>query len=63
MQGLPLVQVKNVSKSFAGVRALNDVSFSIYPGERLTLVGENGSGNPPSSKSSRESNRMMKARF
>lgn len=44
MQGLPLVQVKNVSKSFAGVRALNDVSFSIYPGERLTLVGENGSG-------------------
>lgn len=44
MQGLPLVQVKNVSKSFAGVQALKDVSFQINRGERLTLVGENGSG-------------------
>ncbi|GAB2645831.1 sugar ABC transporter ATP-binding protein [Vibrio panuliri] len=44
MKGLPLVQVRSVCKSFAGVQALNNVSFDIYRGERLTIMGENGSG-------------------
>lgn len=38
------LKVKNVSKSFAGVHALNDVSFTINKGEIHCLVGENGSG-------------------
>lgn len=40
----PLWEVRNLSKSFPGVRALSDVSVAIYPGEIHALVGENGSG-------------------
>ncbi len=50
----PLLEVRNVSKSFfsnAGifgksteVKAVNDVSFSLYEGETLGLVGESGCG-------------------
>lgn len=40
----PFLDVANVSKSFAGVQALHDVSMTIYPGKITCLVGENGSG-------------------
>lgn len=40
----PILQVKNISKSFPGVKALTDVSIDFYPGEVHTLVGENGAG-------------------
>ena len=36
--------VKNISKSYAGVRALDRVSITIEQGEIHCLVGENGSG-------------------
>ncbi|MEA5033396.1 MAG: sugar ABC transporter ATP-binding protein [Sphaerochaeta sp.] len=39
-----VLQVRNISKSFPGVRALNDVSFNLKVGETLALVGENGAG-------------------
>lgn len=40
----PILQVKNISKEFPGVKALTDVSADFYPGEVHTLVGENGAG-------------------
>lgn len=40
----PILQVKNISKTFPGVKALSDVSADFYPGEVHTLVGENGAG-------------------
>lgn len=40
----PLISLSNINKSFAGVRALQDVSISIQPGEVRCLAGENGSG-------------------
>ncbi|MCI8946420.1 MAG: sugar ABC transporter ATP-binding protein [Lachnospiraceae bacterium] len=40
----PILQVKNISKEFPGVKALTDVSIDFYPGEVHTLVGENGAG-------------------
>lgn len=40
----PILQVKNISKTFPGVKALSDVTADFYPGEVHTLVGENGAG-------------------
>ncbi len=39
-----LLDFAQVSKTFGGVRALQDVSFDVRPGEVLCLAGENGSG-------------------
>jgi len=38
------LEIKNVSKTFAGVKALSDVSLEIKKGEIHCLAGENGSG-------------------
>jgi ABC-type sugar transport system ATPase subunit len=38
------LEVRHISKSFPGVRALCDVSIGFYPGEFHALVGENGAG-------------------
>ncbi|MFN4140561.1 sugar ABC transporter ATP-binding protein [Aestuariivirga sp.] len=40
----PSIELRAVSKSFAGVRVLNAVSFDIRPGEVHALMGENGAG-------------------
>lgn len=41
---IPIIQMKNISKSFPGVRALDNVSLTIQRGEVHTLLGENGAG-------------------
>jgi simple sugar transport system ATP-binding protein len=40
----PLIEIKGVSKSFPGVRALDRVDFRLFPGEVHGLMGENGAG-------------------
>ena len=40
----PLLEVRDVRKRFAGVKALDGVSLTVQPGEVLALVGENGAG-------------------
>ena len=40
----PIVEFKNVTMDFPGVRANDDVSLSICKGEIFALVGENGAG-------------------
>jgi ribose transport system ATP-binding protein len=40
----PLLEMRGIGKSFPGVRALADVSLTLYAGEVLALVGENGAG-------------------
>lgn len=44
MDAIPLLQVRQVSKSFPGVRALTDVDLTLHRGEVLALIGENGAG-------------------
>jgi len=43
-QDQPIVTMENISKSFPGVQALDDVSLMLKRGEILCLVGENGAG-------------------
>lgn len=40
----PIVQLEHISKSFAGVHALQDVHLELLPGEIHALIGENGAG-------------------
>ncbi len=40
----PLLQMRSISKAFAGVLALNNVDFTLYSGEVHALLGENGAG-------------------
>ena len=39
-----LLEVRDVSKRFPGVRALHEVSLSLVPGEVVAVIGENGAG-------------------
>jgi D-xylose transport system ATP-binding protein len=40
----PLLQLRNVTKSFGSVQALTDVDFEVRAGEVMALVGDNGAG-------------------
>ena len=40
----PLIELKDISKAFAGIHALSSVNFTLNPGEVHALVGENGAG-------------------
>ena len=40
----PLFELRGISKEFPGVKALDDVSFAVWPGEVHMLLGENGAG-------------------
>lgn len=40
----PVLEVRNLGKSFGGVRAVDDVSFQVEAGKLLALIGPNGAG-------------------
>jgi polar amino acid transport system ATP-binding protein len=40
----PIIEIKNVYKFFGQLQALNDVSLSISPGEKVVIIGPSGSG-------------------
>ncbi|MEP2641445.1 ATP-binding cassette domain-containing protein [Roseobacter sp.] len=44
MSQTPLVQLKDISISFGGIRAVDHVSLDLYPGEVVGLLGHNGAG-------------------
>lgn len=40
----PVIEMKDIRKTFSGVAALSHISFDLYEGEIHCLVGENGAG-------------------
>ncbi len=44
MNAEPILDVREATKAFGGILALNRVSFKVYPGEILGVIGPNGSG-------------------
>lgn len=44
MESVPIVEVKEVTKTYGGAQALRGVSLAIKPGEIHALIGENGAG-------------------
>ncbi len=40
----PVLEMRGITKTFHGFRALHDVNLTIYPGEVHALMGENGAG-------------------
>lgn len=59
-EATPLVQIKNCTMEFPGVKALSEVNFTLMPGECHALVGENGAGKSTLSKCITGENRMTK---
>ena len=43
-EGAPLLEVTDLSKSFGGLKAVSDVSFSVASGTILGIIGPNGAG-------------------
>jgi simple sugar transport system ATP-binding protein len=41
---VPVLSLRNINVTFGGVKALQDVSFEVLPGEVQCIAGENGSG-------------------
>lgn len=42
--GTPVIELRNVSKTFGEVRSLSGINFAVYPGEVVGLLGDNGAG-------------------
>ena len=42
--GTPLCELRDMVKTFGGIRAVDHVSFDLYPGEVMGVLGHNGAG-------------------
>jgi len=42
--GSPVLELRDLSKSFGGLRAVQGVNLAVYPGDRKAIIGPNGAG-------------------
>ncbi|HEY4034929.1 MAG TPA: ABC transporter ATP-binding protein [Ktedonobacteraceae bacterium] len=40
----PLLELNAVTKQFGGLKAVEDVNFTVYPGQIVSIIGPNGAG-------------------
>ncbi len=40
----PALELRNLAKSFGGLKATRDVTFTVMPGDRKAIIGPNGAG-------------------
>jgi len=64
--GKPVLEIENLSVQFRSshglVRAVENVGYTVYPGEMVAIVGESGSGKFPRSRSCGSSRRRPRSR-
>jgi len=40
----PILELKNVSAAYGRIKAIKDISLTVYPGEVVSIIGANGAG-------------------
>jgi branched-chain amino acid transport system ATP-binding protein len=58
-----LLSVRNLTRWFGALRAVNELSFSVMPGELVGLIGPNGAGKSPDGSLIRLRARGSRVRF
>jgi simple sugar transport system ATP-binding protein len=43
-EGTPILEARNITKTYGHVNALQGANFTVYPGEVVALIGDNGAG-------------------
>jgi simple sugar transport system ATP-binding protein len=44
VMGQPVLEARDIVKSFGRVQALRGANFTVYPNEVVALIGDNGAG-------------------
>ena len=44
MENQPILSIRNLTKKFGGLTAVDDIDLDVYPGEVVALLGDNGAG-------------------